>query len=253
MPGSLQGQVALVTGAAAGIGAAVAQRLAGQGVHVVGLDVSPTLPSSTSGRGIVGDVGDEDTVVAAVQSILANEGRLDILVNNAGLARHAPVQHLSAADLDLMWRVNVLGVMLLCREAFRAMAAYHTGGQIVNVASTAGLRGEPGESAYCGTKFAVRGFTEAIAEEGRLCGVRVHAVFPGGVDTAFWSTASTTPLTEQQRAGFMKPTDVAAAILSLLGSDERVQGQSLILRAAGDADGEHIRRRMSRFDTGTHA
>jgi 3alpha(or 20beta)-hydroxysteroid dehydrogenase len=253
MPESLDGRVALVTGAASGIGAAVAHLLAERGARVVGLDLSPAVASCTWGRSVVGDVGDEGTVRGAVQSVLDTEGRLDVVVNNAGLARHAPVQHLDAGDLDLMWRVNVRGPMLLCREAFRAMAARNTGGQIVNVVSTAGLRGEPGESAYCGTKFAMRGFTEAIAEEGRLCGIRVHAVFPGGVDTPFWSTASATPLTERQRQGFMQPADVARAIVALLETDERVQGQSLVLRAAGDADREHIRSRMSRFDVATHA
>jgi short-subunit dehydrogenase len=126
--------------------------------------------------------------------------------------------------------------------------AAHGGGQIVNVVSTAGLRGEPGESVYCATKFAVRGFTEGIAEEGRLCNVRVHGVFPGGVDTAFWSSASATQLPRTALDGFLRPEDVAGTICAVLCAPPHLQAHMAVVRSLHDADLEHIRRRMARFE-----
>jgi NAD(P)-dependent dehydrogenase (short-subunit alcohol dehydrogenase family) len=242
----LRGQVAVVTGAAAGIGAATASALARRGAEVIGFDVAPSVRDASWGEGLVVDVGDDAAVAAALAGVVARHGQLDVLVNNAGLARHAPVQHISTDDLDLMWHVNVRAVVLLCRGAFRVMAA-RGGGQIVNVVSTAGLRGEPGESAYCATKFAVRGFTEAIAEEGRLCGVRVHGVFPGGVDTAFWSSASATPLPQAALDGFLRPEDVAETIAAVLCAPPHLQAQTVV-RSLHDADLAHIRARMARFE-----
>lgn len=250
--GSLRGAVAVVTGAASGIGLATARALAAQGALVTGFDVSPSVRDADFGSGAVVDVGDEAQVVPAVHDVLTRHGRLDVLVNNAGLARHGPVQHLRTADLDLMWHVNVRAVMLLCREAFRVMIP-RGGGQVVNVVSTAGLRGEPGESAYCGTKHAVRGFTEGIAEEGRLHGIRVHAIFPAGVDTAFWSQASSTPLPRETLDVFLRPDDVADAIVTALCAPPYVQTQTAVVRSLHDADLDHIRRRMARFETAADA
>jgi len=244
----LQGRVAVVTGAASGIGAATVRALAECGATVCGFDVAPAVEGPQPwGEGHVVDVADEAQVVAGVRRVVDRHGRLDVLVNNAGLARHAPVQDVRTADLDLMWQVNVRGLVLLCREAFRLMIR-DGGGQIVNVVSTAGLRGEPGESVYCATKHAVRGFTEGIAEEGRLHGIRVHAVFPAGVDTAFWSDASRTPLPRETLDGFLRPEDVASAIVAALTAPPYLQTQVAVVRALGDADVEHIRRRMARFE-----
>jgi NADP-dependent 3-hydroxy acid dehydrogenase YdfG len=242
----------VVTGAAAGIGAATASALARRGAEVVGFDVAPSVRHAAWGEGMLVDVGNDGVVSEAVAQVLARHGRIDVLVNNAGLARHAPVQHISTADLDLMWHVNVRAVVLLCREAFRTMAT-RGGGQIVNVVSTAGLRGEPGESAYCATKFAVRGFTEAIAEEGRLCGVRVHGVFPGGVDTAFWSSASATPLAREALDGFLRPEDVAETIATVLCAPRHLHVGMAVVRSLHDADVEHIRARMTRFEAPANA
>lgn len=248
----LHGQVAVVTGAASGIGLATAQALARRAAVVVGFDVAPSVRDAAWGEGEVVDVGDDAAVTGALAGVVARHGRVDVLVNNAGLARHAPVQHIRTEDLDLMWHVNVRAVVLLCREAFRVMAA-QGGGQIVNVVSTAGLRGEPGESAYCATKFAVRGFTEGIAEEGRLCGVRVHGVYPGGVDTAFWSSASPTPLPRELLDGFLRAEDIAETICAVLCAPPHLQVGTAVVRSLHDADLEHIRRRMARFETSADA
>ncbi len=252
MNAGLRGAVAVVTGAASGIGLATARALAAQGAEVIGFDVSPSVREADFGAGAVVDVGDEAQAVLALHDVVTRHGRLDVLVNNAGLARHGPVQQLRTADLDLMWHVNVRATVLLCREAFRSMIRQGSG-QIVNVVSTAGLRGEPGEAAYCATKFAVRGFTEGIAEEGRLHGIRVHGIFPAGVDTAFWSQASPTPLPRETLDVFLRPDDVAAAILAALTAPPYQQTSMAVVRSLHDADLDHIRSRMARFETAVDA
>jgi NADP-dependent 3-hydroxy acid dehydrogenase YdfG len=231
----LDGQVAVVTGAARGIGAAIETALSSAGATVVGVD-RDTYDLAT------------DAVERLIPDVVAEHGRVDILVNNAGLARHNPIADLRAADIDLMWAVNARAVMLLCRDALRQMAA-QGGGQIVNVVSTAGLRGGAGESAYCATKFAVRGFTEGLVDEARLCRVRVHGIYPAGVDTGFWADA-----TERgpgvDTAAFLTSTDVAAAVLHALSAPASVHMPEVVVRAVADGDAEGARRKLEWFRSG---
>jgi NADP-dependent 3-hydroxy acid dehydrogenase YdfG len=229
----LDGQVAVVTGAARGIGAAVEGALSGAGATVVGID-RDTYDLAT------------DAVERVVPNVVAEHGRVDILVNNAGLARHNPIAELRAADLDLMWAVNARAVMLLCRDSLRQMSA-QGGGQIVNVVSTAGLRGGAGESAYCATKFAVRGFTEGLVDEARLCGVRVHGIYPAGVDTAFWADATERGPGVDTAALFLTPEDVAAAVLHALTAPASVHMPEVVVRAVADGDAEGARRKLEWF------
>jgi short-subunit dehydrogenase len=132
-----------------------------------------------------------------------------------------------------MWAVNVRAVIQLTRDAMRVMSG---GGRIVNVVSTAGLAGQAGEAAYCATKFAVRGFTEAAAEEGRLTGVRVTGVYPAGVETGFWDDAV------GDRSGFtgdkawLTPGQVASQIVAVLRTPVDIDVPTLVIRHPGDVD-----------------
>lgn len=243
------GQVALVTGAAAGIGEAVARDLVDAGATVVALDIDPRVEELAGGLGataVVADLADIDAVERVVADITCRHGRLDVLVNNAGLARHNAVADTRTEDLDLMWAVNARAVMLLCRDAYRAMRD-HGGGQIVNVVSTAGLQGGPGEAVYCATKFAVRGFTQGLAEEGRLDGIRVHGVYPAGVDTGFWAEATADGPGVDQHGRFLTAGDVSRAVLHALAQPEHVHMPELVLRAMGDADLDGIGRKLDWF------
>lgn len=240
----LEGRVALVTGAARGIGLAIASALRAHGALVVPFDIDPAV--AAQGDALVGDVGSEQDVQQAAASVLERHGRWDILVNNAGVGRHNPVQDIRIADVDLMWSVNVRGTVLLTREAFRRMGAAG-GGQVLNVVSTAGLRGEPGESAYCATKAAVRGFTEAAAEEGRLHGIQVHGLYPAGVDTRFWSDATVSGPGVDPAAVFLSADDVAAAAVSALGLPPHVHLPEVVIRAVADGDAAGIRAKLLRF------
>lgn len=230
----LDGQVAVVTGSARGIGAAVASALADAGAKVVGIDIEQC------------DLADAAAVQRLIPSVVADHGRVDVLVNNAGLARHNPVPAITVEDLDLMWAVNARAVMLLCRDALGVMTE-QGGGQIVNVVSTAGLRGGPGESVYCATKFAVRGFTEGLVDEARLAGVRVHGVYPAGVDTGFWSDATVGGPGVDTGAAFLRADDVAAAVVHALTAPAHVHMPEVVLRAVADGDVEGTRRKLEFF------
>lgn len=245
------GTVALVTGAAAGIGAAVARDLAAGSARVVLVDVDPSVrevAGRLGGVSVVADLADTEALERIVDGVVASEGRLDVLVNNAGLARHNAVADTRTEDLDLMWAVNARALILLCRDAYRAMRD-QGGGQIVNVVSTAGLQGGPGEAAYCATKFAVRGFTQGLAEEGRLDGVRVHGVYPAGVDTAFWAGATADGPGVDQHGRFLTVDDVSRAVLHALAQPPHVHVPELVLRAMADADLEGIERKLGWFRT----
>jgi NAD(P)-dependent dehydrogenase (short-subunit alcohol dehydrogenase family) len=238
---ALGDRVGIVTGAGRGIGAAVAEALAADGAHVVGVDIEPA-GATENLRADLSDPRDAATVVPAA---LQRYGRLDFLVNNAGLARHSPAAEISLAELDLMWAVNARATIQLTRDAFKVMARPQgRGGQIVNVISTAGLAGQPGESAYCATKFAVRGFTEAVAEEGRPVGVRVHGIYPAGVATRFWNDAVPDPGGFIGAKEFLSPGDVAAAVRYLLSLPDDVDLPCLALRHVSDTDLDAIRAKL---------
>lgn len=247
---TLGGTVALVTGAARGIGRATAAGLVGAGARVVLADVDREVgevAAAVGGEPEIVDLVEEADLVRLVRGIVERHGRLDALVNNAGVGRHNPVERLRTDDLDLMWAVNVRAPVLLCREAFRVMASQPEGGQIANVVSTAGLAGGPGESAYCATKFALRGFTQGLAEEGRLAGIRVHGVYPAGVDTGFWAAATASGPGVEPKVSFLQPDDVAEAVVAALASPAHLHVPEIVLRAVADADHDAIRRKLEWF------
>ena len=205
----LHNQVALVTGAGRGIGAATAAALAHQGAHTILASrsaaelysVAQHLHSAgQSASTLVLDVADDAAVAAAFAQINQQWGRLDILVNNAAMLLGAPFMALRMADWDRLFTVNVRGAVLCAHHAFPLMR--ERGGSIVNVSSLGGLTATekfPGLSAYTVSKFAISGLTEALAVEGREFNIRVNAVAPGAVDTAMLRQAaphlhtSTTP------------------------------------------------------------
>ena len=169
------------------------------------------------------DVADEASVEALFASIDRDLGRIDAVVNNAGAFDKAPVTELSAARFDQVMAVNVRGVFLCCREAFKRMARQPDGGDIVNVSSLAGIRGVDkfvGTSAYVASKYAVAGLTEQLAVEGRPLGVRVKAVSPGAVATELLANSD-----NGLKAG-MTPAQLAAIIAFLLSDDARPLGGS---------------------------
>jgi NAD(P)-dependent dehydrogenase (short-subunit alcohol dehydrogenase family) len=200
----LEGKVALVTGAGGehGIGRAIAMRLAEEGAAVIVNDVVARPARATGwgglsqvvrqiealGRrslGIVADVSDASQVERMVSQSLAQFGYIDILVNNAGAPAgrdRVPVVDLEEDAWDLVQRVNVKGTFLCCRAVARAMIERGQG-KIINMSSTAGRQGIARYATYCASKFAVRGFTQALALELAPHGINVNAICPALVET----------------------------------------------------------------------
>ncbi|MCB1766293.1 MAG: SDR family oxidoreductase [Candidatus Competibacteraceae bacterium] len=234
---SLKNQVALITGGGRGIGAATAEALANKGAQVIVAsrtqeELSATVDriraSGLSASLITLDVADEATVEAAFAKIATDFGRLDLLVNNAAMMLSGPFAELAMNDWDHLMAVNLRGAVLCAQQAFRLMR--ERGGAIVNVSSLGGVSGTekfPGYAAYTVSKFALTGLTEALAAEGRDCGIRVNGVAPGAVDTAMLRQAAPHLRT---RTG---PADVAKVIAFLCDPAESgcMTGATLVINS----------------------
>ena len=202
----LHNAVVVVTGASRGIGLATARRFLDAGARVAGLARSAdALDQLADAFGdaftpVVCDVTDADATRAAIDQVVADLGQIDVLVNNAGLGRFDPVDEQTEADWGLQVDTNLSGVFHCTRAAVphmkaqgEARGADATAGFIVNVASIAGLVGNPNLSGYNATKFGLRGFSDAIMKELRPFGIKVSCLYPGSVDTDFGAGAGTKP------------------------------------------------------------
>jgi len=236
------GRVAIVTGAASGIGKATAQRLGDEGAKVALADVNE--PESTQVTDAIRarggqalalrlDVTSEADWQTAVAQILAEWGRLDICVNCAGISFPNPINELNLADWRRVMATNLDSVFLGTRQAMSAMKE-HGGGCIINIASTAGIKSVSGNAAYGTSKAAIRFFTRIAALEGAPQNIRVNSISPGAVATPMWESTDMWPkqvaetggrdaalkalVTDQ---GFAEPEEVAAAVLFLASDDAR--------------------------------
>ena len=187
----LRGKVAAVTGAASGIGRALAEVLAQRGCALALADIDPAGLAETAarvrgaGRPVsthVGDVADWDAVVAWADAAVGEHGGVDLVVNNAGVSVTATLEEQSIEDLRWIVGVNFWGVVHGCK-AFLPHLRHRPEGHLVNVSSLFGIIGLPTQSSYCATKFAVRGLSEALWAELADAGIRVTVVHPGGVRT----------------------------------------------------------------------
>ncbi len=227
------GRICLVTGAARGIGEGIAKRLLDEGAQVWICDVRPDdlarsiaeLSELGEVAGAVTDVSQRDQVEAMIDAVVAHWGKLDVLVNNAGIAHHAPFLDVTDADWDRILDVNLRGTFLCSQIAARRMVAQGTGGAIVNIASTNGLRGQPGLAPYGASKAAIINLTLSAALELGRAGIRVYALCPGTVwnetsaearmDDAYWDLLR--GHTALGRLG--DPGDIAAGVAYLASDD----------------------------------
>jgi NAD(P)-dependent dehydrogenase (short-subunit alcohol dehydrogenase family) len=225
----LDGQVAIVTGGAAGIGVAIARRLASAGASVVVIDLNLSgaeLVAASLGNGsfaIEADVADSLRVNAAIKAIFERSGRIDILVNNAGIAGPpAPVWQQTDENWQRNIAVNLTGVFNLCRAVAPHMRDQRYG-RIVNVASIAGKEGNPNMAPYSASKGAVIAFTKSLGKELAMDGICVNAVAPAVIQTQILdqlTTAQVSYMTERipmKRTG--RPEEIAAVVHFLSSPD----------------------------------
>ncbi len=218
-------RTALITGATRGIGREVARQLhaAGFRVFVTGRD-HPTLATLQQELGCPGapaDLAHSDTVLKLYEQARQELGQVDVLVNNAGFNKAKdPIPRIIAEDLDTSYAVNVRAPILLAREALREMAARRAG-HIVNVLSSIVHVKTENYSVYTTMKHALHGFTGCLAKEARPSGVKVTAVYPGGVNTTFRPNA---------RPDYMDPLSAARVIVDCIQAPEDVVVHELTFR-----------------------
>lgn len=228
-PHALRGKVALVTGAARGIGRAIAVALAREGAHVIIFDTRPGEDSAAAiasdggtGRWAVGDVASEAEVLRLMDTIRSREGRLDISVNCAGIQLIRPLLETTVEEFERVMSVNVRGTFLVGREAIRIMVGQPEGGRVINIASELAYLGRARYSAYSASKGAIVSLTRSWARE-FAPRVLVNAVAPGPTATAMVSLDCMSP--EEMRAEveglplgrIAAPEEVAAAAAFLAG------------------------------------
>jgi NADP-dependent 3-hydroxy acid dehydrogenase YdfG len=225
--------VVIVTGASRGIGAAVAETLSGIGYRLalVARSVEPLdamaarLPDSLA---VPADVTNESDVARVVSYVLAKWGRIDVLINNAGSTIVRSVQHSTKADYDAMMNGNFLSAFLMTRAVLPAMTAQGRG-HILNMASIAAKRTFPQWSLYCASKFAMIGFSQALAQEVRPLGIQVTDLYPGSVDTALWDALGMTAM----REAMLQPADVADMVAYALRQSPRARIAEIVLEPSG--------------------
>jgi NAD(P)-dependent dehydrogenase (short-subunit alcohol dehydrogenase family) len=253
-------KVALVTGAAQGLGLATAALLAQHGFHLVATDIQPLEATRAriesdggDGVGMSGDISSEEFVRELAARIAREHGALDVLVNNAGISCIAPAEDTTAEQWQRVMSVNLFGPFLLCKYLGTQMLA-HAAGSIVNVASVAGLAGISHRSAYNASKHGLIGLTRTLAAEWGGRGVRVNAVCPAWIKTEMdvadqgsgaYSDRDITDRVPQAR--FASPRDVAEAIAFLADTSRSgfVNGTTLTVDGGwlADASWESLRLR----------
>jgi len=218
---NLRNATALITGGSSGIGRAIAQTLASSGarVAITGRDKGRLTEAALALKAlpIVADVANEADVERTYRELFKAFGELDILVNNAGVGVFKNLVEFDRSSFESVFATNVTGAMLMAREAAKHFIARQRG-NIVNIASTAGLRGAPNGTAYYASKFALRGMTECWRAELRRYNVRVFLVNPSEVLTNFSATAG---LSQKENATKLRGEEIAYMVKAVLEMDDR--------------------------------
>ncbi len=228
---NLEGKVAIVTGASSGIGAEFSKILVGSGTKVYGLARNMEKLNKVQehiGNGFVPvqmDITRHEAVDGWVDSTFGKE-LPDILVNNAGLGYFADIDNLGLKEWQQMMDVNLSGVFYTTRTIVPLMKKNPNVCHIVNIASVAGLMGNPTLSAYNATKFGLRGFSEALFKELRFDGIKVTCFFPGSIATNFFDSIETMNL----HANMMQPSDIAKTLKFVLETSDNYLINELTMR-----------------------
>ena len=232
----LDGQVALVTGAASGIGAACVDRFVDEGATVVGLDLGTGPADTRASTWHAVDVRDEAGLAAAVAATVDTHGRLDALVTAAGVAGGGPVHLVDEAEWDRVQDINLKGTFLACKQALGPMLEAGSGA-IITVASVEGLEGTEGGSTYNASKGGVVLLTKNLALDYGRRGIRANCICPGFIDTPLFRSVFADEhmapyrerIREQHELGRFGRPDEIAAVAAFFASDDAsfVTGQAL--------------------------
>ncbi len=233
---NLKNATALITGGTSGIGRAIAESLTGAGarVAVTGRDRERLEETARvlNALPIQADVTNESDVGRTYREVLDTFGHLDILINNAGYGLFKPLVDIDRTEFDAILQTNVTGAMLMGREAARHFVSKGQG-NIVNIASTAALRGGANGTAYYASKFALRGMTECWRAELRPHNVRVFLISPSEVITSFASTAG---FPQEDNPTKLHSEDVASMVKAVLEMDDRGFTTELTIFATNPKD-----------------
>jgi 3-oxoacyl-[acyl-carrier protein] reductase len=227
---ALHGEVALVTGASRGIGAAIAQALVDAGATVVGTATSQSGADGISatlgnkGRGIVLNVGDQDSVQAALKDVQSQEGSPTILVNNAGVTRDNLLMRMKEEEWEDVLATNLTGTFRLCKACLRGMMKARKG-RIINISSVIAVMGNAGQANYAASKAGMVGFSKSLAREIGSRGITVNVIAPGFIDTDM-----TKVLPDEQRNAMLSQVP-----LGRLGEGDEIANAVVFLASGGGA------------------
>jgi NAD(P)-dependent dehydrogenase (short-subunit alcohol dehydrogenase family) len=235
--GQMEGRVAVVTGAARGIGDAVARAFLEAGARVVALDKLQPAEPRDGVRYVVTDVSDPGSVEAAFTSIDAAEGAVDVLVNNAGIQRVGLTGQLSFEDWSAVIGTHLTGTFLCSSHAMPRMIERGSGGAVISIASVAAFVGLPGRGPYCAAKGGIIALTRTMALEGAPVGIRVNAVAPGYTRTdlikqglADGSMREDWMLERVPLKRIAAPEEIARVVLFLAGENASyITGQTVVV------------------------
>lgn len=226
MTAGLHGSVAIVTGAARGIGQSIAKELSRAGAIVCGTDRRADLLAEEMRKiadefgnetmSVSADVSLEDEVAGVIREVYARCGKVDILINNAGIRQIGPVHETATIAWDDIQSANLKGPFLCTREVLNQGMLARNEGVIIFISSGSGIKGERGSSAYCASKFGVRGFAQSVAKDLQHTKIRVSTILPGMI----W-----TPMAEESEMAdadvdWLAPDQVSKAILFCIDQDQ---------------------------------
>lgn len=236
----LKGKVAIITGAAKGIGFATAQRFAQEGAKVIIADINQDVVSgaaaqTSNAEGYVMDVTDRASIQSVVDQVMQKHGHIDILINNAGITQDARLIRMTEAQFDTVIDVNLKGVFN-CTQLVVPHMLEAGSGAVVNASSVVGLYGNFGQTNYSATKFGVIGFTKTWARELGPKGIRVNAVCPGFIATEMVKAMPENILQDIEKRSWLgrlgTPAEMANVYL-FLASDEASYLNGVALEASG--------------------